>query len=174
MKISKAEPRRAAARAGETMILFVVGGVTFAISANAVDEIRELTDIQVLPSAIPHQKLTKVRHTLRRQGRRYFVVDAGTHFQMPSTQPTRLMVMRNSPAAVIVDGIDRMQEVQSIQALPEAFSGEERLWYRGLTLIKGKVIPVVHAEAFLTKAEATLLNASMRASEVAKRMAVTA
>lgn len=174
MKISKAEPRKAQARAREMVILFVVGGVTFAIAANAVDEIRELADIQVLPSAIPHQKLTKVRHTLRRQGRRYFVVDAGAHFQMLSTQPTRLMVMRHSPAAVIVDAIDRMQEIQSIQALPEAFSGEERRWYRGLTLIKGKVIPVVHAEAFLTKAETTLLNAAMRSGEIAAKMAVTA
>jgi chemotaxis signal transduction protein len=156
------------------VILFVIGGVTFAIAANAVDEIRELADIQALPSPIPHQKLAKVRHTLWRQGRRYFVVDGGAHFQMPSTQPTRLMVMRHSPAAVIVDGIDRMQEIQLIQALPEAFSGEELRWYRGLTLIKGRVIPVVHAEAFLTKAEATFLNASMRADEIAERMAVTA
>jgi len=84
------------------------------------------------------------------------------------------MVLRNSPAAVIVDGIDHMQEIYSIQALPEAFSGEERRWYRGLTLIKGKVVPVVRPEAFLTKAEATLLNASMRTGEIAESMAVTA
>lgn len=174
MKISKAEQRRVQPRIREMAILFVTGGVTFAIAANAVEEIRELTDIQVLPWAIPHQKLAKVRHTLRRQGRLYFIVDAGIHFHMPSTQPTRLMVMRHSPAAVVVDAIDRMQEIQSIQELPEAFSGEERSWYRGLTLIKGKVIPVVHADAFLTKAEATLLNASVRANEVAKGMAVTA
>ena len=156
------------------MIVFSIGGVTFAIGANAVDEIRELAGIRALSSGVPHQKVAKVRHTLVRQGRRYFVVDGGAHFQTPLRHPARLMVMRHSSAAVIVDGIDRMQEIHSIQELPEAFSGEERRWYRGLALIKGKVVPVVHAEAFLTRAETTILNACVRNESVAEGVGVRA
>jgi hypothetical protein len=53
-----------------------------------------------------------------------------------------------------------MQDLAAIHALPAAFSGEERRWYRGLAVIKGKVIPVVNESAFLSKAEAVLLAAA--------------
>ena len=84
------------------------------------------------------------------------------------------MVLRHAPAAVMVDAIERMQEIDSIQALPAAFRGEERNWYRGLTVVKGRVIPVVRPEAFLTKAEAVLLQATLRGSEAGRSAAVTA
>jgi hypothetical protein len=67
-----------------------------------------------------------------------------------------------------------MKEIHSIQALPEGFRGEERNWYRGLTLLKGSVVPVIRPEAFLTKAEVTLLNALKRSRESIKAVAVTA
>jgi hypothetical protein len=74
----------------------------------------------------------------------------------------------------MVDGIDRMQEIHSIHTLPDAFLGEERCWYRGLTLLKGKVVPVVHADAFLTKAETTLIMASLNSSTTLRKNAVRA
>jgi chemotaxis signal transduction protein len=84
------------------------------------------------------------------------------------------MLLRHTPVAVKVDGIERMQEIHSIQALPEAFKGEERNWYRGLTLIDGQVVPVVRSEAFLTKAEVTLLKAGMQNAQAVRTEAVTA
>lgn len=161
--------RTNSSRQKENIILFSVAGNTFAVSTSAVEEIRELAGLQEFPS-----RLSKVSRKLERQGREYMVVDAGRHFRLSSAQPTRLMVLRDLPIAIMVDSIDRMQEIQSIQALPEGFSGQERNWYRGLTLLKGKVIPVVKPQAFLSKAEITLLTAALRASEGARSMAVTA
>ena len=68
-----------------------------------------------------------------------------------------------------VDAIESMLELNAMQALPKAFSGEERNWYRGLALIKGKVIPVVRPEAFLSKAEVALIEASLRSREAGAR-----
>lgn len=151
------------------MIVFSVGGNTFALAASAIDEVREIEGLHDFQSRIP-----KVRHTLNRQGRQYFVVDSARHFRLASANPGRLMILRKLPVALIVDAIDRMQEIHSIQALPDGFVGEERHWYRGLTLLGGSVVPVVHAEAFLSKAEITLLSAALRARDSARAMAVIA
>ena len=175
MTLAKVEARRRQnGRAREMMILFFVGGVTFAIAASAIEEICELAGLQELSLALPHRSLAKVTHTVERQGKQYFVVNAGSYFHLPMAQSARLLVLRGVPAAVIVDGIERMQEIHSIHALPDAFLGEERRWYRGLTLVKGKVVPVVRSDAFLGKAEATLLTASLGAGAVSRRIAVTA
>lgn len=170
MTIAQGQARRASSsRQKETVILFSIAGNTFAIATSAVEEIRELAGLQEFPS-----RLSKVTRKLVRQGRQYLVVDAGKHFRLSNAQPTRLMVLRDFPIAVMVDSIHRMQEIQSIQTLPEDFSGEERNWYRGLTLLKGKVIPVIRSETFLSRAEITLLSAALRGNEAAKPMAVTA
>lgn len=174
MRISQPQHRSRAASRTETVILFSVGGSTFAIAANAVDEIRDLAGLQEFHLGMPYHKLSKVKATLERQGKRYFAVDAAAHFRLPHAQPTRLLVLRHLPVAVIVDGIDRMQDIHTVHALHEAFLGEERRWYRGLTLLKGKVVPVVYPQAFLTKAETTLLNAALRSTETRTGIAVTA
>jgi chemotaxis signal transduction protein len=157
---------------GEMVILFVAGGVKFAIAADAVDEVRELGGLKEFSAGISHPKLEKVRHTLDRQGHRYFVLDACAHFGTRSRRPTRLMVLRHARAAVMVDSVDRMQEIQFIRPLPDAFSGKERDWYRGLTVLKGRVVPVVKPEAFLSKVDVALLDAAKYERE--KGIAVTA
>jgi chemotaxis signal transduction protein len=149
--------------------LFSVADCVFAIAARAVDEIREIRDLKEFSS-----RVTKVKHTIDRQGHCYFVVDAASHFRTNSRNACRLMILRHAPIAVMVDAIDRMQEIKSIHQLPPAFSGEERTWYRGLTLIKGRVVPVVNPESFLSKAEVTLLNAALQGKRQAKAVAVTA
>jgi chemotaxis signal transduction protein len=151
------------------VILFSVGCHTFAIAASSVDEIREIDGLQEFDS-----RLSKVKYTLDRQGQQYFVVDASRHFRMSSATSGRLIVLRSFPVAVIVDAIDRMQEIHSMHALPEGFRGEERTWYRGLTLLKGTVVPVVRPEAFLTKSEVTVLKALQRSKESIRAVAVTA
>jgi chemotaxis signal transduction protein len=161
-------------RAHETTILFIVGETTFAIAASAVDEIREVAGLQEFNFGLIHPKLAKVTRILERDGGPSFVVEAGAHFDIDCARPSRVMVLRHAPVGVLVDAIDRMQDIYVLHALPEAFSGEERKWYRGLTLISGRVVPVVRPEAFLSKAEATLLNATWRGSHAAKGMAVIA
>ena len=47
-----------------------------------------------------------------------------------------------------------------LQALPGAFCNEERVWYRGLTVLEQNVIPVVDPAGFLTKDELFLLDAA--------------
>jgi chemotaxis signal transduction protein len=170
MRISQSLSRNGRkAKAKETVILFSVGRHTFAIAANSIDEIREVAGLRDFDCQVP-----KVKCTLDRQGQQYFVVDAARHFRIAGAAPARLILLRSFPVAVVVDAIDRMQEIHSIQALPEGFSGEERNWYRGLTLLKGSVVPVIRPEAFLTKAEVTLLNALKRSRESIKAVAVTA
>ena len=88
-----------------------------------------------------------------RNKKNYLVVDANLHFHTPPTQATRILVLRNSSVAVLVDSIDRMCELTAVRKLPQAFSGEERQWYRGLTVVEDKLIPVVNPQAFLSKAE---------------------
>jgi hypothetical protein len=47
-----------------------------------------------------------------------------------------------------------------LQALPQAFCNEERLWYRGVTALDQNVVPVVNPEGFLTSEEIALLEQS--------------
>jgi chemotaxis signal transduction protein len=170
VRISSTRQRNGSSpRAKETVIVFSVAGNTFALAASAIDEVREIEGLKDFQSRIP-----KVRHTLNRQGRQYFVVDSARHFHLTGATPGRLMILRKLPVALIVDAIDRMQEIQSIQALPDGFIGEERNWYRGLAVLNGDVVPVVHPEGFLGKAEITLLSAALRAKDSARAMAVIA
>ncbi len=161
MRIVRAETRKRTHH-GEAVILFAAAGTTFAISAAAVDEIRNTSGLEPLHAAHLGPKFSKFKYTLERDGRTYFVVDANEHFHAPPTRHTRLLVLRGSPTAILVDGIDRMTEIASLHALPRAFSGDERHWYRGLTVLKDSVVPVVSADAFLSKAESTVLRAAVQ------------
>ncbi len=143
------------------MILFSVAGTTFAIAASAVEEIRSVTGLQPLPAGYLQPKFSKFKYRLERDGRTYFVVDANTHFRILPTNHDRLLVLRDRPAAVLVDAIDRMTEIAAVHPLPKSFTGDEREWYRGLAVLKEDVVPVVEAGAFLTKAESTVLKAAL-------------
>jgi chemotaxis signal transduction protein len=167
VRIVKAESRKRSHR-GEAVILFSVGGTTFAIAAAAVDEIRDLSGMEPLHIGYLHGKFSKFKHTIQREGRTCFVLDAATHFHMLPTKAARLLVLRHMPAGVLVDSIDRMTEISSLHALPRAFTGEERNWYRGLVILKDAVIPLVNPEAFLTKAESTVLTAAVGKVSLAK------
>ena len=156
----------------ETIILFSVSGAKFGIAASAVEEIRDLAGLQKLALGAAQQRFAKVKQTIERQDKTYFVVDACEHFHLSLARPSRLLILRHAAAAVIVDAIDCMLELHSMQPLPKAFAGEECKWYRGLALVKGKVIPVVRPEAFLSRPEVALIEASLR--ETAGRVAVRA
>lgn len=173
MSLSQDQPRGKTSRhLQEMVILLFIGGVKFAIAADAVDEVRELGGLKDFCAANAHPKLEKVRHVLERQGQRYFVLDGCSHFGTGSRRPTRLVVLRHAHAAVMVDSVDRMQAIQLVRPLPDAFSGKERDWYRGLAVLKGKVVPLLKPEAFLSKSEVALLNAACAGSD--KEILVTA
>jgi hypothetical protein len=57
--------------------------------------------------------------------------------------------------------------LNAVHALPKAFRGEERNWYRGLAYIEDNVIPMVNPAGFLTAAEFEKLDAAAKAVEFA-------
>lgn len=152
MKIVR-ESRKHASRHGEPVILFAVGDYRFAAPANEVDEIRDLHGLQSVSSATLRTSVSKVKYTLQRSGKTYFVVDACQHFRQLPSKPTRLMILRSQPVAFLVDSIDRMAEMNQVVPLPKAFTGDECRWYRGLALMGDSVVPVVNLAAILTAAE---------------------
>ncbi len=160
MKLPRKVGTARAERSSQTAILFSLGSSTFAIEAESVDEIRNLEGL-VEYMHHGHHRFKKVKYTLERQQRTYFVIDAGAQFRMQPSKPTRLLLMRRMAVGVLVEEIDQMQEIARIHQLPLAFTGEERNWYRGLAVIKGRVVPVVRPECFLSKAEVSVLSANV-------------
>ena len=135
----------------EAVILFTVGPTRFAIAASAVEEIRSREGLEPLTSL--RGRTTGVRHTLTRRGRRHFVIEADMHLAMLPCKLDRVLVLRRSDAAILVSAIDRMQEIHALYALPRAFRGDERRWYRGLALLHDGVVPVFDTASFIEKAE---------------------
>jgi len=144
----------------EPVILFVVAKQTFAIAASAIHEIRSTDSLSSAASEIVVKDLPQVRHRLRRGRKFYYVVNACAHFGMPPSRPTLVLVLRNSRVAVLVDQIDRMETMSRLTALPQSFSGPERAWYRGLTLVGESVVPVLNPSGLLTEQELAQLDAS--------------
>jgi hypothetical protein len=68
--------------------------------------------------------------------------------------------LRRTRTALLVDGIEKMTTMTRLQALSQAFQGEERGWYRGLTALDQTVIPVVLPEGFLSLEELTILESA--------------
>jgi chemotaxis signal transduction protein len=46
-----------------------------------------------------------------------------------------------------------MAELPAVHELPQAFTGPERRWYRGLAYVNDTIIPVVDPAGFLTADE---------------------
>lgn len=139
--------------AQEGVILFTVSGQKFAIAASAVKEIRGTQGLHNFDFGGISTRVEKLRYTLERDGSTYFVVDAALHFGLTSSAADRILILRGSTVAVLVDSTDRMVNISALHALPRAFTGDERHWYRGLAVIAGEVVPVVNPTAFLSKAE---------------------
>lgn len=171
MRLTRATARKKAAQV-EDVILFKVGASRFAIAANAVDEIRNLEGLSPLPAALRHPRLARVKAMLVREKKDpdkvFFVVDAAAHFGLDPAEPGRVLVLRSSCAALQVESIDRMTQISTVVALPAAFSGQERLWYRGLALLNDQVVPLVAPEAFLNKGEQAVMQASWKGLAAAK------
>ena len=89
--------------AREDVIVFAVGGFKFAIAAGAVKEIRSMDALHPFTLGGISAQIAKLRYTLERDGTTYFVVDAAQHFQLPPSQPSRVLILRNSHTAVLTD-----------------------------------------------------------------------
>jgi chemotaxis signal transduction protein len=150
---SKSHPVRT-----EQIILFRASNQTFAISSTSVQEVRSVDSLSGAAVEISEPSLDKVRHAVRRGERNLYVVNAGVHFGLRPAPAALVFLLRKSRVALLVDGIDRMTTMTRLQALPGAFCHEERLWYRGLTVLDQNVIPVVNPLGFLTAHEISLLD----------------
>jgi chemotaxis signal transduction protein len=159
--VAKSRFQLAPEAAREDVIVFVVGGFKFAIAAAAVKEIRSMERLQPFTLGGISAQIAKLKYTLERGGTTYFVVDAARHFQLPPSQPSRVLILRSSSTAVLVDATDRIMQISALHALPRAFTHEERGWYRGLAVVNGAVVPVVNHHAFLNKAELEILRAGL-------------
>lgn len=157
-----ATPRRA--RQPERVILFYVSNQIFAIAAEAVQEIRSTDSLAGSAIEIESPELAKVRHALERGHHTYYVVNACLHFHLPVTRPALVLILQQLRVAVLVDRIDRMAEISAVYALPEAFTGDERGWYRGLAYLDDTVIPVIDPAGFLSPEDLACLDRSRRAA----------
>jgi chemotaxis signal transduction protein len=161
MKIAAQEPSKSRRICrSEAVILFTVANQLFAIAADSVQEIRS-TDSLGAALEIEQQEIPKVRHTIERNHRKYFVVNACTHFGLRVVRPTLVLILRQVRVAVLVDKIERMTEIPAVHALPRAFIGAECQWYRGLAYVEDQVIPVINPTGFLTANEFQRLDSSM-------------
>lgn len=146
------------ARRTEQVILFNVGSQRFAIAANDVHEVRSIDSLAGITVDLGQTELPKVRTVIHRGKRSYYVVHGGDHFQISATHPALVLVLREARVAALVDGIDRMATISHLYALPRAFTGEERQWYRGLTVIEDRVLPVVSPVGFLSEEDVQRLD----------------
>jgi chemotaxis signal transduction protein len=148
----------------EQVILFTIGRQMFAIAAESVREIRSTDTLAGAASEIEFPEVEKVRHTVERGHRTYYVVNGCAHFRLRVVRPALAMILCEFRVVVLVDGIDRMAEIPAVYPLPRAFSGEERAWYRGLAYLEDHVIPVIHPGGFLTRDEFDRLDRAARAA----------
>jgi hypothetical protein len=166
MKIAPQEsPRVRKSITSEPAILFAVARRLFAIAADSVQEIRSTDSIAGAASEFESPDVPTVRHTIERDHRQYYVVNACAHFHLRIERPTLVLILRQLRVAVLVDCIERMTELPAVYDLPRAFSGEERRWYRGLAYMNDIVIPVVDPRGFLTAEEFRRLDAALHPAE---------
>jgi chemotaxis signal transduction protein len=147
----------------EQIILFRVAGQLFAISSASVQEVRSVDSLAGASAEISVPTVKKVRYTLQRGDKPFFVVNGAAHFGLPQTPGALVFVLRRTRTALLVDGIDKMSSMTRLQSLPNAFCRDERAWYRGLTALDQTVVPVVSPDGFLTVDEIALLDSVIAA-----------
>jgi chemotaxis signal transduction protein len=124
---------------GEAAVIFRAGGHRFIISSAEIAEVRDLQ-----PGA--SGRLPQVIAT--RDFRQLPVVSADSVFGGRSAPPLQLLALAHRGVAVVIERIEGVTELREMVALPRAFYGPERRWYRGLALLEGKILPVVNAAVF--------------------------
>jgi chemotaxis signal transduction protein len=141
------------ARPREQVAVFSIADYRFVISAASVQEIRSTDSLGGTVVDLDRVVLRKVRHIVERDSRSYYVVSGCDHFHLPLSRPSTVLILRTAPVAILVDRIEEMAEMRVLLELPKSFVGEERTWYRGLTVLDRKVLPVANPSGFLTPPE---------------------
>lgn len=140
-------------RTREQALVFSIGAFSFAIAAAAVQEIRNTDSLGGSVTDLDQSAIKKVGHIVERDSRFYYVVSGCEHFHLPVSRPTSVLILRDAPVAILVDRIEEMAELRVMLPLPRAFCGEERSWYRGLTVLGRRVLPVADPRGFLSETE---------------------
>lgn len=166
MKVVPQPAGRSRATRAEQVILFRVGTQFLAISASAVQEVRSTDSLSGASTDIQQPELRKVRHVLQRNGRKIYVVHAGTHFGLPLSKATLILLLRNRRVALLVDAIEKMATITRLQAMPQVLCHEEREWYRGLVNMDDTVVPVLNPDGLLRPDEIDLLDAAAVAANL--------
>lgn len=159
---SREAPRTRRAAAREGVIVFTVCNYTFAIAASAVQEVRSADSLAGSAIELTNSGLAKVQHFVEHYHRTYFVVNAAAHFGLARTRPTIILILRDSPVALLADRIENMTDISGVLPLPRAFAGDERQWYRGLAYVLKRIVPVVNPAGFLTVDELQRLDTAVR------------
>ena len=167
-----AATHKAAHARTEQIILFRCSTQVFAISSSSVQEVRSVDTLAGSPMEIDEPTLLKVRHMFRRGEQNLYVVNGAVHFGLRPSPASLILLLRRSRTALLIDGIEKMTTMTRLQALPAAFCHDERVWYRGLTVLDQSVIPVVSPEGFLTAEELFLLDAIVSRMVVPETAAV--
>ncbi len=89
---------------------------------------------------------TQPSHLLRRQRLRAFRPARHAPHSRPDLAPNSHRRCWSTPS-------NEWRTSPAVYALPQAFHGEERQWYRGLTYLEDRVIPVIKPDGFLTPEE---------------------
>jgi chemotaxis signal transduction protein len=158
-------PTKPAPLRSEQIILFRIGAQLFALSSSSVQEVRSADSLTGGAEEISAPGVGKVQQFLRRGDHTLFIVSGAEHFGVPAAKGILAFVLRNTRAALLVDGIERMTEMTRLQALPLSFCHEERQWYRGLTALDQTVIPVVRPEGVLSAEDLLSLDAALAPAE---------
>lgn len=162
MKIASNTPRSGRRHSrSEQVVLFSIAGQMFAISANAIQEIRTTESIAAVALELCSPAVPKVRHCLRRETDSVYIVSGYAHFGLNVSRPSQVILLRKQRIAILVDSIDRMETMKYLMNLPPGFCGPERLWYRGITLIMDRVVPVLNPSGVLTATEIAQLDAEV-------------
>src|ERR1700680_3778101 len=98
-------------RPREQVAVFSIGQCSFVISAASIQEIRSTDSLGGTVVELDRPVLRKVRHTVERDGRSYYVVSGYEHFHLPLSRPTTVLILRNDPAAVLLDRIGEVGDM---------------------------------------------------------------
>ncbi len=97
--------------------------------------------------------LGKVRHIVERDSRAYYVVSGYEHFRLPPSRPTKVLILRSAPVAVLVDRIEEMAEMRVLLSLAAILSRRRKHLVSRPHGDGPQILPVANPLGFLTAAE---------------------
>ena len=75
------------------------------------------------------------------------ILSAHEIFGVPAGQESHLLVLHPGRAAFRVDRVERLILMGALTPLPRAFRGDERVWFQGLAIVDGTILPILNPVA---------------------------